>query len=315
MTRRGNHWSKMVLVLGGLVIGLSGRNLPGPVASARWFPFDGRVQEGEVSLKDGDEAVVRYKTVYQAPPHLVLVEFKQSWFKDRPYSKSDFQIVQQDATGFKIMNNHPEAAVGASATIRWRAEGVPAAEQPAPPQPLQALAPNSKPTPEQLVAAIKALGGSVNVQPVFTIDLHHTHVSDANLETLQAFPTLRVLNLAGTGVSDAGLRPVGALTQLQILYLNNTAISDAGLAQLGGLKELRELSLYHTRVTDEGLSQLKTLANLRDLTLSGPHITDRGLMQLSGLRNLRHLNLSQTGVSKEGLLEMKKALPKIEIIQ
>jgi hypothetical protein len=57
------------------------------------------------------------------------------------------------------------------------------------------------------------------------------------------------------------------------------------------------------------------MSNLRDLTLSGPHITDRGLVHLVGLRNLRHLYLSGTGVSKAGLEELKRSLPKTQIIQ
>jgi len=242
-------WSGVALVLGGLAVGFSCQDFPGPVASARIFPFDARVQEGEVTLRDGDEAVVRYKTVYQAPPRLVIVEFKQSWFKDKPYSKSDFQIVQQDAAGFKMVNNHPEAGLGAVATIRWRAEGVPAAEQPPPPSPLAPLAPNARATPEQLVAAVKALGGTVNTstpsptQPVVNIDLHHTRVTDANLEALRGFTTLRVLNLAGTGITDAGLKHLKDLS-LETLDVGDTDVTDRGLKEIAAIKTLTGLDLW-----------------------------------------------------------------------
>jgi hypothetical protein len=284
------------------------------------------VQEGELTVADGAEAAVRYKKAFQSPPRLVIVELRQpTWFEKKPYSKGDFLFVQQDATGFRVLNTHPEQAQRALATIKWRAEGVPAAVQPhAAPAGLAALAQQGQPAQDQLVAAIQGLGGAVGFdpppvadapRPVGSIDLHHTKVTDADLTHLQALARLRSLNLSGTRVGDEGMQSVGEFSALQTLLLNDTQVGDAGLQQLQRLTELRELSLYHTRVTDDGLAALGGLKNLRDLTLSGPQITDRGLAQLAGLRNLKHLYLSATDVTKAGVAELKKALPKTEIIQ
>jgi len=280
------------------------------------------VQEGELTLADGSETTVRYKKAFASPPRLVIVEFRGSWFKEKPFAKSDFVFLEQDGIGFHVQNTHPEQAQGGQATIKWRAEGVLAAVQPAPPPVgLAVLAGKGALTPEQVAAAVKALGGTVNLDagapahPIVAIDLHHTRVSDADLEALRTLGSVRTLNLSGTAISDAGLKSLGTMTTLQTLLLSQTRVSDAGLVHLERLTELRELTLYHTRVTDDGLVHLKGLANLRDLTLSGSHITDRGLVQLTGLKNLRHLYLSQTGAGKAGVQELKKALPKTEIIQ
>jgi hypothetical protein len=317
MSRMGKRLLGIALLTCGLVATLSCGSFPASVADARGFPFGGSgVQEGEVSLSDGQETTIRYAKAYQSPPRLVVVEFRQSWFKDKPYSKGDFQFFQQTATGFRVVNNHPEPGRGASATIKWRAEGILAAEQPATPPLI-----TGKVTQEQVIAAIKALGGTVATDPgnpshpVITVDLHHQRVNDAQLEQLRALPALKSLNLSGTHVGDEGMKVVGTLTKLQTLQLNETAVGDAGLAHLQGLIEMHELGLYHTRVTDDGLPYLKGMTNLRDLTLGGPRVTDRGMGELAGLKNLRHLVLGGSGVSKVGVQDMKKALPKTEIVQ
>jgi hypothetical protein len=289
--------------------------------------IDGRptVQEGELTLHDGQDAIVRFKKVFAAPPRLTIVEFRQSWFKDKPYSRTDFEILAVDAASFRMVNNHPEAKRGSAATIKWRAEGVIAAVQPAPPPlGLAPLAQKSKPTQDDLVEAIRRMGGTagydmavpVPPRPISTVDLHHSKVNDADLEQLRIMaPRLRSLTLSGTDITDAGMQSIGKMPMMQTLLLNETRVSDAGLQQVQRLTEMRQLSLYHTHVTDEGLVYLKGLSNLNELTLSGAHITDHGVMQLTGLRNLRHLTLSQTGVTKTGIQELKKALPKLEIVQ
>jgi hypothetical protein len=295
-----------------------------PGGLPRLLQFDPRttVQEGEVTALDGEEVSVRYPKAFESPPRLAIVEFRQSWFKEKPYARSDFQFLRQEATGFRVVNNHPEQGRGSQATIKWRAEGTLAAVQPAEPPPgLARLAQSGKAVPPQIIQGVKSLGGAVAVdpaapgRPVIGVDLHHTRITDADLEPLQGLTALRTLNVCGTHISDAGLKAVSRLTTLQALLVNETAVSDEGLRHLQALTELRELSLYHTHVTDEGLGYLKGLTNLRDLTLSGPKITDRGLAQLGGLRNLKHLYLSQTGVTPAGVQELKRVLPKAEVIQ
>ena len=301
------------------------------VPSCGTFPnlpaLDGRTtaQEGELTLRDGEDSIVPFKKVFAAPPRMSIVELRQSTFTEKRHSRDDFRFLVVDSKGFRIVNNHPEANRGSFATIKWRAEGVLAAVQPTPPPPgLTPLANKSKLTQDDLVDAIKRMGGTVGFdmaypvppRPINVVDLHHTKVSDADLEQLRILaPRLRSLTLNGTGITDEGMKSIGQMPMLQTLVLSETRIGDAGLQQLQRLTEMRELSLYHARVTDEGLAYLKAMKNLNTLLLSGRHITDRGLMQLAGLRNLRHLTLSQTNVSKSGADELKKLVPHLEIVQ
>jgi hypothetical protein len=278
--------------------------------------------EGELALADGADKTIHFAKVFESVPRLTVVEFRQAYFKEKPYSKADFVFVEQDATGFRVLNNHTEGG-GAQATIHWRAEGVMAAVQPHAPPPVP-LAQRGPLTQDQLVAALKDMKGAVGLdpppvfdapRPVTSLDLHHTKVTDADLGRIVVLTRLRSLNLNGTAVTDAGMNAVGQLLALQVLLLNETRVGDAGLQQLRRLVELRELSLFHTRVTDDGLAALEGLVNLRELTLSGRRVTDRGLVHLTGLRNLKHLYLSDTAVTATGVQELKKALPKTQIIQ
>jgi hypothetical protein len=319
--QRGTWWVGIAL-LGSLAAGPSCGTFPGPVAAPAVPNAGGpSVQEGEITVADGGDKAIRYKKAFTLPPRLTIVEFRQSYFKEKPYAKEDLPFVDQEATGFRVLNTHSEP--GGQATIKWRAEGVLAAVQPAAAPPAS-LAQQGQLTQDQLVAAIQGMKGAVGFdppplpnapRPVVSLDLHRTKVTDADLERLQVLTRLRSLNLGGTGITDAGMKSVGGLVALQTLLLNETRVGDAVMQQLQHLTELRELSLFHTRVTDDGLAALQGLTNLRELTLSGRNITDRGLAQLTGLRNLKHLYLSDTGVTRTGVQELKKALPKTEIIQ
>jgi hypothetical protein len=321
--QRGTRWAGIALLCG-LAAGPSCGTFPGPAAAPEVPNAAGPiVQEGEVTVADGGDRAVRYKKAFASPPRLTIVEFRQSYFKEKPYSKDSFVFVDQEGTGFRVLNLHAEP--GGQATIKWRAEGALSAVQPAaPPVGLAARARGGQLTQDQLVAAIKDMKGAVGFdppplpnapRPITSLDFHHTPVTDADLEQLRGLTRLRTLNLSGTAVTDAGMRWVGEMTALQVLQLNETRVGDAGVQQVQRLTELRELSLFHTRVTDDGLAALQGLVNLRELTLNGRQITDRGLARLGGLRDLKHLYLSNTGVTATGVQELKKALPKTQIIQ
>lgn len=325
-----------------------------PAAASPFLPFTpASVQEGEVTVADGGQAKVRYPHPFLSPPRLVIVEFRQAQFEERPYAKGDFQIVAEEADGFTIRNNHPEPGRGSCATVKWRAEGALAREQPGGTR----TAPASEQTAQdRVIERVKKAGGTVSFDPaqpkgpVTGIDLHRTRVTDADLEQLfpvppppaldierAAFPPnerdaapaavpakpppppglarLRMLTLYNTRITDAGLEPVGRLSHLQALHLSDTAVTDAGLRHLLGLTELRELGLNRTRITDAGLAQLKAFPNLSSLALDGTHVTDEGLAQLKALRHLKHLAVNRTGVTPAGIQELKRALPNVQVLQ
>jgi hypothetical protein len=269
------------------------------------------IQEGTVTLRDGEETRIIYKVPYLSPPRLTIVKFEQSWFKQVPFKLSDFKFLQQEALFFRIQNNHVERQDGAWAVLKWRAEGTRAPDTPM----------SRSVTREQLVAAVEKLNGKITAdpippdKPVILIDLHKTGITDADLVALQRVPSLRTLNLHGTSISDAGLAYVSGLTGLLVLHLSDTAVTDAGLQHLKRLTNLRELGLANTKITDEGLIALRGLSNLQILALSGTHISDRGLQNLKGLSNLKQVFLSHTSVTAAGIQELQRALPKVHVFK
>ena len=100
----------------------------------------------------------------------------------------------------------------------------------------------TKATPEEVIAAIKKLGGQVKV--------------DNNKAVVE-------VRLVGFEVADAGLEHLKGLTNLKTLYLNSTNVTDAGLKHLKGLTTLQTLYLHRTQVTDTGLEHLKGLTKLQ----------------------------------------------------
>src|SRR5262249_18938921 len=87
-----------------------------------FFPGASRhVQAGEVAVRDGSEVQVCYPIPFQSPPRLTFT-ISQSYFRDKPFHESDFEIVKQDATCFTVSNNHTEMNRNSWAVVKWRAE-------------------------------------------------------------------------------------------------------------------------------------------------------------------------------------------------
>lgn len=97
--------------------------------------------------------------------------------------------------------------------------------------------------------------------------------------------------------------------------LSGTEATDASLQQMNSLRDLETLRLGNTLITDDGLLHLKQLTNLKVLDISQTRITDAGLEHLTGLPDLRRLDLSGTQVTDAGVGELKKALPRCEILR
>jgi hypothetical protein len=75
------------------------------------------------------------------------------------------------------------------------------------------------------------------------------------------------------------------------------------------------LYVLGTRVDDEGLASLHRLRDLEKLGLGGDGITDRGLEALKGLSRLRELHLVGTRVTDAGVEEVRRSLPKLQVIR
>ena len=268
------------------------------------------VQEGTIVVRDGEDAKVAFKKAYQTAPAIEITGFVQSVFKDVPYNKRSFEVVNSTTVGFTVRTDHHEQSLGSFAEIKWRATGTKAKKKT-----LAEMTPT-----ERIVAQVERLGGHIKMDDkqaglLIGIDLHQTRVRDADLEMLHGLTGLRTLNLYGTSITDAGLVHLAGLSGLQTLHLNGTAISNAGLENLRGLTSLRELSIYGTKVGDDGLRHLAGLATLQNLTLGGKQITDNGLKHLMGLKDLRQICLSGTSVTDAGMKELRRHWPKLQIVR
>ncbi|HIM28970.1 MAG TPA: hypothetical protein EYG57_05375, partial [Planctomycetes bacterium] len=111
----------------------------------------------------------------------------------------------------------------------------------------------------EAMIAIRELGGLATVEDgtVVRVDLRGDGITDAALESLYEFSSLKTLCLVVSNVTDSGLKRISELKSLEALYLGYTPITDAGLAQLRGLTKLKTLGLQRTKVTDEGVDQLQ----------------------------------------------------------
>ena len=117
------------------------------------------------------------------------------------------------------------------------------------------------------------------------------------------------LDLDGTKVTDAGLAHLVGLKKLCIADLNDTRVTDAGLAHLAGLKELRSLNLRdrgHRRraCPPGGAQEIPSLGSLEtgsptpgsptwrgsrisSTVARGTDVTDAGLAHLADSRSSR----------------------------
>lgn len=150
-------------------------------------------------------------------------------------------------------------------------------------------------TQEQAIAAIRKLGGLVDLYGKAPGTPFMVDWMDAPKDI------------------DDGLKHIEGFTELQKLILCDSHVTDAGMAHLKGATRLRLLYLHHTKVTDAGMVNLKGLVQLQTLLLDGTKVTDSGLKHLKGLHQLETLDLRGTGVTEQGVKQLQEALPKCHI--
>lgn len=135
------------------------------------------------------------------------------------------------------------------------------------------------------------------------------------------FESQSTANLTFTGVSlrknltdelFAKLSPL--IPNMVAIDLSSTSVTDASIALLAAAPDLRMVRLSETEITDASMDALSNLPKLESVNLYGTKVTDAGVKKLSSLPNLQRLYLWQTTVTPEAIAELKKALPKLEIV-
>lgn len=107
------------------------------------------------------------------------------------------------------------------------------------------------------------------LDPVETLSLHSTVVSDEQLAVLGKCDRLEMLTLDGSPITDKALTTIASIKSLKLLYLNRCNITDSGLATLWDHPSLETITLIDTYVTEKGVADLKKrLPNLESVTYS-----------------------------------------------
>ena len=153
----------------------------------------------------------------------------------------------------------------------------------------------------ETVELVRNLGGYVyrdkhaSGEPVTSVTLQHTQVTDAHLEQLTIFSNLKILNLLDTQVTDSGLKHLAKINSLVTLNVLCTEVTNAGVQELRGMlpscriigpstrhltREIAELFLDDESSVD--LSVFWTLSDDAADSLSG----HQGYLDLSGLKSL-----------------------------
>ncbi len=159
----------------------------------------------------------------------------------------------------------------------------------------------------------RTLLGDDFMNPVLSVRLAETNVSDSDLSRITRLSQLGFLDLTDTQITDSGVALLSGLQHLEVLALTNTSVSDAGLSSLLPCTRLHSLNLEETGISDDGLETLLGLENLQWLNLSGTHITDDGVRRVAHGRHLKTLILDGCDVSPEVIAELTAALPQLEI--
>lgn len=159
----------------------------------------------------------------------------------------------------------------------------------------------------------RTLLGDDFMNPVLSVRLAETDVSDGDLSRIARFSQLGFLDLTDTPTTDRGVAHLSGLRHLEVLALTNTLVSDAGLPSLLPCTRLHSLDLEETGITDAGLETLLGLKNLQWLDLSGTQVTDNGVRQLANSGHLKTLILDGCDVSADVMAELTAALPQLEI--
>jgi len=179
-------------------------------------------------------------------------------------------------------------------------------------------------TPDEAMAAIRAAGGSIEPyshqgQPVLKVAMTGRGISDEVVANVRWLPNTREIFLGGSNISDAGMAHLAGLQQLEVLGLDDTPLSDAGLAHLVGLPRLSILNVGwssgRSAITDAGAEHLSKLPLLTSLGVSHTQLTDAGLKHLAKLTRLEVLFLNGIALSEAAVAELKRKLPKANVVQ
>lgn len=137
------------------------------------------------------------------------------------------------------------------------------------------------------------------------LDLYHSEVNGAALESIGQCHRLKVLSLYMCEVDGSGIRQLSGLSKLETLDFDYTNVTSGDLEPLASLKRLQDLKLTGTNVSGD-LCFISSLENLETLSLYDTNVTDHDVGQLVGLSCLRSLDLGYTTLGSKGTAYLRQ---------
>jgi len=148
-----------------------------------------------------------------------------------------------------------------------------------------------------------------------TLNLGSTDITDISLKRFREIPSLEYLDLAVTKITDSGVSKLAELPNLRGLSLDETACTGNAIKLLEKATNLKQLSLSQTQITDADMSTLAELKSLQAVFLERTRLTDEGIAKLASLPNLEEICVDGTMVTDKGKRVLKRASPKVKIIE
>ncbi len=142
---------------------------------------------------------------------------------------------------------------------------------------------------------------------IIELNLNKMPVSDADLNIVEQFENLRILNLGFTNITGAGLSRLAALNKLKRLTLPGTKIQINNLEPIVRKESLKEISLWNTGITGENISQLRKLN--RHLNFIEGFMDDGEILQLNPPAVIVSRNVFDDTIH----IQLKHSIPGVQI--
>jgi Leucine-rich repeat (LRR) protein len=169
------------------------------------------------------------------------------------------------------------------------------------------------------------LGHLAGLPTLEMLDIGFVQFTDSGLENLALLPKLKELSIGGNKLTDSGLRFLRQVTGLTYLDVSgeqrtdsglwSVSITELGVDSIATLKELRELRMNRSAISGGWLEKLKPLQKLERLSLQDTkRLGDDAVARLESFPNLRWLDLKRSGISENALAELRRAMPRCQVI-
>jgi len=192
-------------------------------------------------------------------------------------------------------------------------------------------------TPQWLQPIEKLCGPFKRFHSISFIRIESDEITNEHLKEIAGCPDLLDLLVESDSITDDGVLMLANHQALMNLHLSGKQITDRGAAVLGDLRlssfsvesdqvtgqfleseihpGLVAFGVSSTKFTDSSVPTLLKLQQLNELSLSGSRVSDESIDEIASIQHLAWIDLSETRISEEGVAALKKARPRVRVIQ